>query len=100
MGTIYIPVLQTHALNTRSDTNLNHTGLDFIGNINTRLQSRATLTVQALDCRGCRKASHQGRGTKLGSATSWWEYRADSDVFDERRVDLRADDESFERSHQ
>jgi hypothetical protein len=90
--------LRAHALDTSSDTDLDHASLDRIGDINARLQTRRALSVQGLDGSRHREAGREGRSTEFGGATSWGQDGADSDILDEGGVNLRAVDERLEGS--
>jgi hypothetical protein len=54
------------------------------------------LTIQRL-ARGCHwEASCKSSGAEFGRSTAWGKDSSDSNIFDERRIDLRALEEGFE----
>lgn len=95
-GKSCLPILHAHALNTSTDADLDHARLDGMSDINAGLETRRALSVQRLDSGADGKASSQSGGTELGGATSGRQDRADSDIFDEGRVNLRSVDERLE----
>jgi hypothetical protein len=95
-GRSCLPVLHAHALNTSADAYLDHAGLDGMSDINTGLETRRALSVQGLDGSTDGEASSQSGGTELSGATSGRQDRADSDIFDEARVDLGSINERLE----
>ncbi len=77
-----VPILQTHAFDTRTDTDLDHPDLDRVRDIDTRLQPAATLPVHTLDGRALWEASRQRRGSEFRRAAARRQHRAHGDVFD------------------
>jgi hypothetical protein len=74
--------LRGHALNTSTDTNIDHARLDTVGNIGDGLETARALTVQTLDSSGLGEASHESSGTELGGTTTGGQDRANSDILD------------------
>jgi hypothetical protein len=91
-------ILTAHTLHTRTDTNLNHTSLDSIGNLNTSLQTRTALTVQRMHSSTIREARSQSRSTELGGAAAGRQYTANGDIFDQRGIDFGTLDQCFKGS--
>jgi hypothetical protein len=89
-------ILLAHAFRTGTDTDLNHTRLDGIGDVDACLQTAGTLPVDRLCGCGYGKAGGEGGGAELGGSTAGSEDGADGDVFDEFGVDAGALDEGFE----
>jgi hypothetical protein len=89
-------VLRAHALGTSTDTDLNHAGLDRIGDVDACLQSRRALPVQRLGggCDG--EASREGSSAEFGRTAARSEDSADGNVLDEVGIDLRAFEQGFE----
>lgn len=96
----YIPILQAHALDARADTDIDHTGLDRIGNVDDRLQSTRALAVQGPDGRGLREARNERRGAELGRTTTRREDGADRNILDQLWVDAAPVDDGLERAGQ
>ena len=96
----HLPVLGGHALNTSTDTNLDHAGLDSVGNIDNGLETRRALTVQGLDGSGLGEASNEGSSTELGSTTTGRQDGADSNILDILGVDAALLDDSLEDTSQ
>ena len=95
-GKDYEPVLSGHALNTGTNTNVNHASLDSIGNIHAGHETTAALSVQALDTSVSGEASGESSSTEFGGTTAWGEDGADGNILNELWVDPGALDESFE----
>jgi hypothetical protein len=93
-----LPILSGHALNTGTNTDINHTNTDGIGNVDNCLQSRGTLSVQTLDSSACRETSGNGGGAEFSGTSTWSKDVTDCDVLDKRWVDFGTLDESFESS--
>lgn len=89
-------VLLRHALGAGADANVNHAGLDGIGDVHTGLQTAGALPVYALCGRGDGEAGGERGGAELGGTASGGEHGADGDVLDEVGVDAGALDEGFE----
>lgn len=96
----YLPVLGGHALNTSTDTDLNHAGLDSVGNIDNGLETRRALPVQGLDGSGLGEARNEGSSTELGSTTTGRQDGADSNILDILGINTALLDDSFEDTGQ
>lgn len=96
----HLPVLGGHALNTSTDTNLDHAGLDGIGNIDNGLETRRALTVQGLDGSGLGEARNEGSSTELGSTTTGRQDGADGNILNILGVDTALLDDSLEDTSQ
>lgn len=83
-----VPVLCAHALDAGADANLNHAGLDLVGDVDAGLEAAGALAVEGADGRGLGEAGDEGGGAHLGGAASGGEHLADADVLDEGGVDL------------
>lgn len=59
-----LPVLRGHALDTGTNTDINHASIDGIGNVNARLEARRTLTVESLHTRGDRDTGRDSSSTE------------------------------------
>lgn len=89
-------VLRRHALNTSTDTNIDHARLQSIGNVNDGLQTARALTVQGLDRSSLGEASDEGSGTELSSTTTGRQDGADGDILDDVGVDAALVDHGLE----
>lgn len=92
--------MRTHALHARTDTNINHTGLDGIGNVHDRLQTTRALTVQGLDSGGLGEARDESSCTELSGTTTRRQDRANSDILDGRGIDATALNDGLESTGQ
>lgn len=90
------PVLSAHALNTGTNTNVNHASTDLVGDINARLKARRALAVESANGCGFREAGEQSGGTHLGGTTAGREHGANADILNKGRVDLGAVDNGLE----
>jgi hypothetical protein len=72
--------LRGHALNTSTDTNIDHTRPDTVGNIGDGLETTRALTVQTLDGSGLGEASHESSGTELSGTTTGRQNGTNSDI--------------------
>lgn len=72
--------MRSHALNTRTNTNIDHAGLQSIGNVDDGLESTGALTVQGLDSGSLRKTGNESSSTELSGTTTGREHRADSNI--------------------
>jgi hypothetical protein len=88
--------LRAHALGTSTDSNINHTTLDRIGNVYTCLETAGALAIERPDGCGDGESSCDGSGTKFSGTTAWGKHAADSNVLNEVGVDAGAVDEGFE----
>jgi hypothetical protein len=89
-------VLGRHALDTSTDTNVDHARLQSVGNVNDGLQTARTLSVQGLDSSSLGETSHEGGGTELGSTTTGRQDGADSNILDGVGVDTTLVDHGLE----
>ena len=80
-------VLRGHALNTSTDTNVDHAGLQSVGNVDDGLQTTGALTVQTLDGGSLGETGHKGSGTEFGRTTTGSENGANGDILDGLGVD-------------
>lgn len=96
----YLPVLGGHALNTSTDTNLDHARLDGIGNVDDGLETRRALTVQCLDGSGLGEASNEGSSTELSSTTTGRQDGADGNILNILGIDTALLDNSLEDTSQ
>jgi hypothetical protein len=92
--------LRGHALNTSPDTNIDHAGLDAVGNIGDGLETTGALTVQTLDRSALGEASHESSGTELSSATAGGQDGANSDILDGLGVETTLVQDSLEDTGQ
>jgi len=83
-----IPILLAHALDTGTNTDIDHARLDGIGNINHSLETRRTLSVQTLNGSVCGESSGQSSSTELGSSSTWCKDSTNGDILDELGIDL------------
>lgn len=79
--------MQAHALDTSANTNVNHTRLDLVGNVDAGLQAGGALAVEAADGRRLREARDKAGSAELCGATARGKDVADADILDEGRVD-------------
>jgi len=91
-------ILTAHALDTSTDANLDHTGLDGIGNLDTGLKTRTALTVQRVHSSAIREAGSESGSTELSGTASRRQYTANSNILNQRRINLRALNQGFESS--
>jgi hypothetical protein len=82
--------LQTHALNTSTDTNLNHARANRIRNIYASLETRGALPVQAPDRSRDWESSNKSRSTELSSPSTRRQDGANRNILDESWINLRA----------
>jgi hypothetical protein len=92
--------LGRHALNTCADANVNHASLDGIGNVDTSLEARGALSVQALDGGIGGESGGQSSGAELGSTASRGEDGTNGNVLNEARVDAGSLDEGLEGANE
>lgn len=85
-----------HALDTSTDANLNHAGLDLVGDVDAGLQARGALPVEGAHGDGVGEAGDQAGGAHLGGAAAGGEDGADANVLDQGGVDLGAVDDALE----
>lgn len=90
------PVLCAHALDASADANLNHAGLDLVGDVDAGLEAAGALAVEGADGGGLGEAGDEGGGAHLGGAASGGEHLAYADVLDEGGVDLGALNQALE----
>lgn len=93
-----LPIVHAHALDTSTDTDINHTRLDLVGNINAGLQTRRALSVQRAHRGSLCEASDKRRRAHLGRAAAGGEHSADGNVLNEGRVDLGAVEDGLEHA--
>ena len=97
---VNIPILQTHALNTSTNTNLNHPRPNSIRNIHHCLQPARALTVQRPHGSRLRETRNQGSSAELRRTTAGREHGADGNILDQLRVDPAALDQALEDTRQ
>lgn len=97
---VYSPVLGGHALNTSTDTNIDHARVDGISNINDGLETTRALTVQTLDGGSLGETSNESCSTELGRTTTGRQDGADSNIFDDLGVDTTLVDHGLEDTGQ
>jgi hypothetical protein len=83
-----LPILCSHTLDTSTNTNINHSSCDGVGDIDASLQTRRALSVQGFDGSIGRETSNNSSCAELGGTTAGCENIANCDVFDELRVDF------------
>jgi len=88
--------LRAHALNTSTDTNLNHASLDLVRDIDASLKTRRALPVQGADSGSHGEAGNQAGRAHLGRTATGGEHSSDGNILDQGRVDLGAVDEGGE----
>lgn len=91
-----LPVVQAHALNAGTNTNVDHASLDLVGNIDAGLETRGALSVEGSDGGGLREAGDQGGGSHFSGTTTGGQDGADADILHEGRVDLGSVNDGFE----
>lgn len=96
----YLPVLGAHALNASTNTDLDHAGLDGVGNIDDGLETGRALTVQGLDGSGLGEASNEGSSTELSGTTTGRQDGANGNILDVLGVDTALLDDSLEDTSQ
>lgn len=89
-------VLRRHALNTSTDTNIDHAGLQSVGNVGDGLETTRTLAVQGLDGSRLGEASHEGGSTELSSTTTGRQDGANGNILNSARVDAGLVDNGLE----
>lgn len=92
--------MRRHALDTSTNTNIDHARFHGIGNIHDRLKTARALTVQTLDGSRLGEARHQGGSTEFRRTTTRGKDGADSNVVDLAGVDSAAVDDSLEDTSQ
>lgn len=85
-----IPILCAHALNTSTDTNIDHTGGDLVGNVDAGLETRGALSIECASGSALGEASEEGGGAHLGGTTAGGEDGANADILNEVGVNLGA----------
>ena len=85
---MYIPILEAHALNTGTNTNIDHARLDGIGNISNGLETAGALSVETLDSGGLRETSDKSGGTEFGGTATRREDGTNGDILNEIGVNL------------
>lgn len=93
---IHIPILRGHALDTSANTNIDHTGLDSVGDVHDGLQTTGALSVQGLDSGGLGEACNEGSSTELSGTTSRRQNGANRDILDGGGVDATALNDGLE----
>lgn len=91
-----LPVLCAHAFDASADTNINHTGLNLVGDVNTGLETRRALPVQRANGSSLGQACDERSGAHLSSATTGGEHSSDGNILDESRVDLGSFEDGLE----
>jgi hypothetical protein len=94
--TLYIPILQSHALYTSTNTDIDHTNPNGIGNVDAGLEATTALSVQGLHSCAGGEAGSQSSSSEFSRTTAWGEDITDSNVLNEARVDSGTLDESLE----
>ena len=89
-------ILLAHALSASTNANLDHTALDGVGDVDACLKAARALPVERLHGGGNGEAGGESGSAEFSCATARSKDGADSDVFDERRVDAGTLDERFE----
>lgn len=84
------PVVHAHALSTSTNTNIDHTSLDLVGDIDNSLQTGRALSVERSDSGILREPSNKGGSAELGGTGAGSKHIADGDILNEGRVDLGA----------
>lgn len=97
---INIPVLRAHALNTSTNTNINHTRLQRIRNIHNSLQTTRALSVQTPNRGRLGEPSNKSSGTELSGTATRGKDRANSHVVNELGVNAAAVDDGLEDTGQ
>lgn len=92
--------MRSHTLNTSTDTNLNHTRPNSIGNISNSHQATGALPVQALDGRRLRETRNESSSPELGGTGTRRQDSADGNIFNELRVNSSTLDETLEDANQ
>lgn len=67
---IYIPILEAHALDTGTDTDIDHARLDGIGNVSNGLEATRALSIETLDSGRLGEAGNKSSGTELSSTAA------------------------------
>lgn len=91
-----VPILRGHALNTSTDTDIDHTRVDGVGNVNNSLQTTGALTVQTLDGCSLGETSHESSSTELGGTATRGKDGTDGNIIDELGVNSTALDDALE----
>ena len=92
--------MRSHTLDTSTNSNVNHTGIDSVGNVGNSHETARALTVQTLDGSRLGETSNKGSSTELSGASTRSKDGTDGDILDELGVDLAAVNETFEHSCQ
>lgn len=95
-----IPVLERHALHTGTNTNVNHTRLESVGNVHSSLQTTGALSVQTPDGGGLGETSNERSSTELSGTATGGKNRANSHILNQVRVDTAAVDHGLEDTGQ
>ena len=95
-----IPVLEGHALHTGTNTNVNHTRLESIGNVHSSLQTTGALSVQTPDGGGLGETSNERSSTELSGTATGGKNRANSHILNQVWVDTAAVDHGLEDTRQ
>lgn len=97
---MYIPILEAHALNPSTNTDIDHAGLDGIRNVSNGLETAGALSVETLDGGGFRKTSDKSGGTELSGATARRKNGPNRDILDQVGVNLALVNNSLEDTGQ
>jgi len=87
-----------HALNTGTNTNIDHARLQGIGDVNDGLETTRALTVQTLNSGGLGETSNKGSSTELGSTTSGGKDGANSNILNGLGVNTTLVDNGLENT--
>lgn len=96
----YSPVLRGHALNTSTNTNIDHARLQSIGNINNGLETAGALTVQTLDSGSLGETSNKSGSTELSSTTTGRQDGANGNIVNSLGVNTALVDHGLEYTSQ
>lgn len=89
-------VVLAHALNTGTDTDVDLTSADLVGNVDASLETRRALTVEGADSDRLGEASVQAGGAHLSSTTTGGKDSSNADILNESGVDLGSFDGGLE----
>lgn len=92
--------MRAHALHTSTNTNINHTRLQRIRNINDSLQATRALSVQTPDSSRLGESSNKRRSTELGGTATRGKDRANCHIVNELGVNAAALDDGLENTGQ
>lgn len=86
----YSPVLSAHALDTGTDTDINHASLDLVGNVDAGLETRRALAVEGTHGGVLGESGSQAGRAHLGGTATGGKYGSYANVLNVGGIDSGA----------